>query len=385
MSGNTDTGGELLKEKENTGGQKKLAGACVKLKNSRYGVALLVILGVYLAMKYVSPVVSPFIFAFLAAGLINPFVKKIHHKLKIKKSLVTGILLLFFCALFILLLWGLGGLIFQKGGEMAGQLTVYEKEFSLFLDDCCSRMEKSFGVDGVAIENFVLEQVNILTENFEVNVLPKVMDKSVGYVKTAASVLSFLVVMLIAVLLLVKDYDRLMTVLKENKDFKGVWEVCKKVIVYIKTFLKAQLIILCIISTICAVTLGLMGMKGGVAYGILTGFMDMLPFIGTGIMLLPLALFRLISGNYWQALLCACLYAACALTREFLEPRLIGDRVGIWPVGILFAVFAGIKLFGLSGIIKGPIGLVIICETCKYLWQEESGERDKQKEPMEVS
>ena len=96
--------------------------------------------------------------------------------------------------------------------------------------------------------------------------------------------------------------------------------------------------------------------------------MDMLPFIGTGIMLIPLALYQLISGHYLQAFLCFALYAVCALVREFLEPKLIGDRVGVWPVGILFAVFAGLHLFGIWGIIKGPLSLVIICETCKYLW-----------------
>lgn len=97
----------------------------------------------------------------------------------------------------------------------------------------------------------------------------------------------------------------------------------------------------------------------------------MLPFIGTGIMLLPLAFFRLAGGNYWQALLCFCLYAACALIREFLEPKLIGERVGVWPVGILFAVFAGIHLFGVWGIIKGPLSLVIICESYKYLYNSQ--------------
>lgn len=93
----------------------------------------------------------------------------------------------------------------------------------------------------------------------------------------------------------------------------------------------------------------------------------MLPFIGTGIMLIPLAVFQLLYGNYGSAVLIVCLYGICVLLREFLEPRLIGSKVGILPVGILFAVFAGIRLFGIFGIIKGPVGLVVICEAYKYL------------------
>ena len=176
--------------------------------------------------------------------------------------------------------------------------------------------------------------------------------------------------MVIGVLLIMKDYDALIQKIREEEDFKGVREVGKKVLLYVKTFIRAQIIILCIISAICAVTLAVMGMKGGILYGIITGIMDMLPFIGTGIMLIPLALLRLIDGSYYQALICVGLYAVCALIREFLEPKLIGERVGVWPVGILFAVFAGIHLFGVGGIIKGPLALVIICETCKYLWRE---------------
>ena len=128
--------------------------------------------------------------------------------------------------------------------------------------------------------------------------------------------------------------------------------------------------ILLVIGSVCAVVLGLTGIEGGIVYGMITGIMDTLPFIGTGIMLIPLAFFQLLSGNYWQGIVIICLYAVCALLREFLEPKLIGDKVGIWPVGILFSVFAGMKLFGIVGIIKGPIGLVIICETCRYLFTE---------------
>lgn len=328
---------------------------------------------VYFFMKYLSPILSPFILAFLIAGCLNPLIQKLHKKLKIKQPVAAAVILILICGLAVVLLWLLGSALFCKGGEMAGQISFYEKEFCRLLGECCDHMEDRFGIDGVAVETFIMEQVTILAENIEVNILPAVMNKSMDYVKYAAGFFGFLAVSVIAVLLIVKDYEKIVTGFKESEDFKGVWEVGKKVIVYMKTFLKAQLIILCIISTVCAVTLGITGMEGGVMYGIITGFMDMLPFIGTGIMLVPLALIRLIGGNYWQAVVCFCLYGACAFIREFLEPKLIGNKVGIWPVGILFAVFAGIKLFGIVGIIKGPISLVIICETCKYLIKYEKG------------
>lgn len=337
-----------------------------------------VVLGVYLAMKYISPIASPFIFAFLLAGFLNSLVQKLHKKTKVRKSILTAFILLFVCGIIVLLVWLLISSLITGGSRLAAQLPYYQEALCILLGDCCDLMEKKFGVDGVQIENFVLEQVNIMTENLEVNVLPEVMGKSMGYMKNIISIGGFIVIMIIAVLLIMKDYDNYMLKLRKDSELKGVREVAGRVVIYVKTFIRTQLIILCIISIVCAATLSMMGMKGGIIYGILTGVMDMLPFIGTGIMLLPLALYMLINDSIWKALLCLGLYGICALIREFLEPKLIGESMGVWPVGILFAVFAGIRLFGVWGIIKGPLALVIICETCKYLWKQQAEKSQEQ-------
>lgn len=333
----------------------------------KYGRIALIILAVYLGMKYISPIVSPFIFAFLLAGLINPFVSKVHRKMKIKKTLLAGLIVFLLIGLITFILWLLFTLLWTEGRNFACQLPDLEKEFGVLLKNCCCGLEDRFGIDGIVIENFILEQVNVLVENLEVKVLPAVMGKSFDYIKGIAGGISFFVVMMIAVLLITKDYGELLERIKAEKGMEGVFFVCKKVIFYVKTFIKAQLLLLLIISAICAITLWLIGMKGGITYGLLTGFMDMLPFVGTGIMLIPLAIFMALNGSIWQAAVCLMLYAVCVFTRELLEPKLIGERVGVWPVGILFSVFAGIYLFGIWGIIKGPLSLVIICETCKYL------------------
>ena len=337
----------------------------------KYLTAVAIIFAVYFAMKYISPVVSPFLFAFLLAGLINPLAERANRKIKIRKPVLAGMILFLVCLIVIVLLWTLLSGLITGGSRLAVSMPDYQEELSVVLNDCCHIMEEKFGVDGARIENFIVEQIDIFIENLEVKVIPEVMGKSVGYMRNIVGFVSFTVVTIIAILLIMKDYDSYLEKLRKEESFKAFWEIGKKVLLYIKTFIRAQVIILCIISTVCAITLALAGMKGGILYGVLTGVMDMLPFIGTGIMLLPLAFFRLAAGNYWQAFLCFCLYAVCALIREFLEPKLIGERVGVWPVGILFAVFAGIHLFGVWGIVKGPLSLVIICESYKYLYNSQ--------------
>lgn len=334
----------------------------------KYAVLIAVTLSVYFFMKFLSPVLSPFILAFLTADLLSCLTDKL--PLKIRKSIAAGFLLIVIFILIFLLVWNLGGLLIRKGGELTGQLSCYEEELCGLLNHCCRQMETSFGVDGEVIEHYILEQVNIFVENLEVNVLPAVMNKSVLYAKSAAGAAGFIIIFIIAVFLILKDYDHIWNYIKHKKDFQGVLEVAGKVILYLKTYLKAQITLLLIISSVCGAGLAVLGIEGGFIYGIITGFMDMLPFIGTGIMLVPLSFFQLLSGHYTKAAVIICLYGVCALTREFLEPKLIGSKVGIWPVAILFSVFAGVKLFGIFGIIKGPLGLVVILETCKYFLKE---------------
>ncbi|MDE7231925.1 MAG: AI-2E family transporter, partial [Lachnospiraceae bacterium] len=60
------------------------------------------------------------------------------------------------------------------------------------------------------------------------------------------------------------------------------------------------------------------------------------------------------------AVVCLVVYVICSFIRELLETKLIGKRVGVPPIAILLSLYAGIKLFGIWGIIAGPLGFVII-------------------------
>ena len=192
----------------------------------------LVILGVYFGMKYISPIVSPFLLAFLFTGIINPLVSGLHQKLKIKKSVLAGVILFLMAGLVFLLLWFFLSLLWSGGQNLALKLPDFQKEFGVFLNDCCCRLEDKFGIDGVVIENFILEQVDVFVENMEVEVFPAVMGKSFDYIKSIVSGISFFIVMMIAVLLMMKDYGKLVDKLKSEKELEGVRTVCKKVVVF---------------------------------------------------------------------------------------------------------------------------------------------------------
>ena len=114
------------------------------------------------------------------------------------------------------------------------------------------------------------------------------------------------------------------------------------------------------IGILAAAVLGICGIRHGVLWGLLAGILDALPFIGTGIVLIPLGIQQLFYGYYGRAAVCLLLYIACIFLRELLEPRLIGRKVGVPAIAILLSIYAGIKLFGFWGIIGGPLGFIMI-------------------------
>ena len=118
-------------------------------KQKRYGLLAMVIAGVYLFMRFLSPVLSPFILAFLFAGYMSKLTKKLPFKMK--KPILAGILLLLFVIFCLIAAGFIGGLAVQKCKQIADSFPFYEAAICGLLGTCCDFMENSFGIDGNSV------------------------------------------------------------------------------------------------------------------------------------------------------------------------------------------------------------------------------------------
>ena len=231
-------------------------------------------------------------------------------------------------------------------------------------------VEDKFGIDAGKVEQVVLERMDVLIEELRVEVVPRLMTESWWYVKKILSVGAFLGITFIASLLLCKDYNCIMEhVSGENAGntiSAKVLAIVERIIHLAAVFLKTQGIIMVTVAIVCSAGLMLGKVGNALLLGIMAGVMDALPFIGTGIVLIPTAIWQLICGRYRTAGWCLVIYVVCIGVRELLEPRLMGEKTGIYPVFMLLAVYVGLKLFGVMGILKGPLAAVILME----LWKE---------------
>ena len=111
------------------------------------------------------------------------------------------------------------------------------------------------------------------------------------------------------------------------------------------------------------ITIGLILLR--VKYAWLIGFgiafLDMLPVFGTGTVLTPWAIVKFFSGNYGQAVGMLVLYVVSLLVHQLIQPKLIGESIGMNPFATLFFMYIGYQFYGVTGmIIAIPLGMLLI-------------------------
>lgn len=126
------------------------------------------------------------------------------------------------------------------------------------------------------------------------------------------------------------------------------------------SYLKAQLIVESIIFAVLLSGFYYLKINYALLLAFFTAIIDAVPILGTGTVLIPLSLINFFSGHLvsgWGLLI---LYGLAILTRQLCEPKIIGNKLGIHPLLTVFALYTGMKLFGVAGLILGPITAIFI-------------------------
>ena len=318
-----------------------------KIRHNSAVILLLLTGAVFLFLKFLAPLLSPIILAMLFLTIFGPLLQKLQKRGIYRQ--VGAVLLLIFATsilagvLVLLARWAWKGL-----PELMTQAEGWKQKLPGWaygwVDQSLSELQKN----ALGIER-------------------EVLSGAVKYAGRFAALGGYLITFLITVTLLAKDYDELMNRLLEREDCHLLLTVICGVIRYVATYIKAQGMIMTVIACLSALVLTILGISQGIFLGVLAGVLDALPFIGTGVILVPLALVQCLEGKLGVAAGCLILYVICIFLRELLEPRLIGKRIGVRPVLVLISLYVGIKLFGVTGIIKGPLGFMIMWVTWQNL------------------
>lgn len=339
-------------------------------KNQKYQILwkkIGILAGVYLGMKYLVPLLVPFFLAVLLVYRCWPGLEWARRRLHLKPSFVMAAILLLLTVLL-----AAGGAWLGKDAAALIRQTVlslsYPGEAERILYECCDGISELMQLEAEDVRVFVTEQLNVFRDHASQNILPGAFGGSWEILKGAGSWTAGILVTGVAILLTAADFEKIRQIGRRQPYYEQAVSVIRGILRSAGGYLRAQCIIMGLVMLLCTAGIWISGAaKNPVLAGIGVGFLDALPVFGTGTVFLPwILILVLIQKNYMAAVILAATYGVCVLTRELLEPKLIGGRLGILPVVILASVYAGVKLYGFGGIILGPLSVLLIQE----LWRQ---------------
>lgn len=326
----------------------------------------------------ISSYTYPFIAAFILAYIINPLVNVLEKKFKAPRGFAVFISI-------VILLASLGALltflVFEIIDGTQFLMDVVPKYFQSFVklgevfvlkeilplyENILSRFhELDHGKQTTIISN--IEHIGDSITNWGTAFVTNSLLEISSIIRSLPATISALIVSLLATFFISKDWDKLIQLKNEKIPVKitHIWsDIFQQLRSALVGFIKAQLTLITMTTIIVAIGLVTLGVPYAITIALIIGIVDLLPYLGTGIVLIPWVLYSHIAGNTRFAVALLILYILVLIQRQIMEPKIISSQIGIHPLATLAAVFIGYQLFGFLGFILGPI-IVIIIETLR--------------------
>lgn len=313
------------------------------------GIALLI----FLSFRFFLPLIFPFVLAYCFGKIVSPVIGFLEEKLHWKHRVSVILVVFFVFAVLLVFVSYMISLVFQQSLLLLQKLPVYQQTIQSSIKGMCVQCDRMMNLAGGSSFRYVENQIQNLYHTIGSEVLPRISTYVTRILHWGVTIASTAFIFVISTVLILFD-DTFPKIRGKIRPF--VVRLRKAGLAYIKS----QAIILFIIATIISVGLFLMGNDYAVILGIGIAVFDAFPVVGSGVILLPWTIVKVIGGDYYGAAILLTVFAIATFLREILEPRLFGKELGLKPLYILISVYVGAQLLGLAGVLLGPIGLTIL-------------------------
>ncbi len=304
-----------------------------------------------------SSILTPFLLGALFAYLANPLVKHL-EKWRVPHLLSVILVFVFLFFVFVLILLMLFPII-QK--QLVALIEVIPQILSWIQETIIPRFKE-----------FV--DLNTLKDNLSASVaktgtvLTTVLHSGVTVIEWAVNI----VLTPIVTFYLLRDWDKILqsarnllprsikpTVVKLTQESNEV----------LSAFFRGQLLVMLALGLIYGIGLTLIGLKVGLMIGLLGGLLSIVPYLGSIFVVVMASITSGIEFGTWQSLLWVLLVFMIGQTIEsyILTPYLVGERIGLHPVAVIFSVMAGGALFGFFGVLVALPTAAVIMVLLRFL------------------
>ncbi len=314
------------------------------------------------ALVFFSPFVAGWIIALIAGSLVRFFEAKIKLKPKIGSAFVIVVVI----ALVVLLIYFICAQLFEQFVGLLGSLPNMWEGMESDLNQIGDRLD--------ALTDMLPFKLQLNLNNGAELVLEYLSDffgkMSTPTIAAAGNFAKQLPAVFIGVIMaLLSSYFFVAERVQLNEWFRkvtpasiqlGFRMVRHSLMKSVGGYLKAQLKIEVWMYILLLIGLGVLHVSYYALIALVIAFLDFLPFLGTGTVLIPWAVIRFLAGDYKSGIGLLVIWGVGQLARQLIQPKIVGDSIGVPPLPTLFLLYIGYKVSGVLGMIVAvPIGLLI--------------------------
>lgn len=309
----------------------------------------------------------PFVIGWIIAMIANPLVKFLEKRLKIVRKWSSVVIIIVVLVGVTVVLYFLGSALFTQAKNFVGDLQKNYGGVDTSLRNFTSDLQEKY----TFIPDKVIDSINEFTTQLDDTVsnwikgiaMPDISDAS-NLVKGVADGMFFFIITVISSYFFIAEKDHIMEKFKESLpvSVEEYWTMITNNFTHaVGGYFKAQLKIMVVITAILFVGFLILRVNYAILLAFGIAFLDFLPVFGTGAVIWPWTILSLINGEYRMVIGLLILYLTCQIVKQVLQPKMVGDSIGLSPLWTLIFLYIGYKIGGLLGIILGiPIGMIIV-------------------------
>lgn len=330
-------------------------------------VALLTIVLLCIVLPKVIVFFMPFVIGWIISLIANPLVRLLERKLKLVRKHGSMITIIGVLAAVILIGYFAGAKLVSEAVNLIESIPqMYENSkedfeeignnLQVFYDRLPSDVQTSISKISEDLSGYIGDAVQAIGE--------PTFEAAGNFAKNVPGTLIGIIMCIISAYFFTADRDNILEMMRKVVP-EGVWKRCSDVVSDLKHvvggYFKAQFKIMLVVYIILIVGLLILKVDYVLLVGLLIAFLDALPFFGTGTVLGPWAILKILSGDYAMAVGLIILYLVTQLVRQLIQPKIVGDSIGMNPLAALFFMFLGYKFSSIIGMIVAvPIGMILI-------------------------
>lgn len=330
-------------------------------------IFILAVLFLLLVLPRLLSFFMPFVIGWIVAMIANPLVRFLEKKVKILRKHGSAIIIV----LVILIIVGVASLLIsvlireakgliEQWPAIEANINRQFKEIIEYLDRFTASLPEG---TRKMIDNAV-DEAGASVTNYISNLSLPSMGSAGSIVNNIAEGFLMVIITILSAYFFAAGRDELAAGLKKHlpESFVDYWKlVYGNFTSAFGGYFKAQFKIMLILLVIMFVGFEVLQVSFSFLIALGIALLDVLPVFGTGAVLWPWAIVEMITGHYFRAIVLVVIYLICQIVKQVLQPKMVGDSVGLNPLATLLFMYIGYKLYGVIGmIILIPIGMVVV-------------------------